>query len=625
MTQRAIVLAAGRGNRQLSRDAVPKLLKPVVGIPMLVRLLRTLQGEGIREAVVVLGWEAEAIRAALDREPSIVIRLTFVENPEHEKKNGVSLLAAAPWVEEGCLLTMGDHLYSPEIVRRLRAFDLPADACVLAVDRDVERCFDLDDATKVKLSGGRVATIGKELETFDAVDTGVFRIGKALCTELARLAAERGDCSLSDGVGALARDGRLFACDVGEARWIDVDTPPALQRAEAMVHVFGDGLGDEPAGVDRSDPGAVELFAPSWVRAAEPYNEDHFEIAEKRAGVARLMSNESPFPPSERVLQAVMAAALHGNRYPSRARELRRRLAARVGLDEAQVQVGAGSAELIDLVIRSFVAPGEEVVISVPTFSMYEARTRTVGGIPVLVPMTEEGAFDVPGIISAVTERTKLLFLCTPNNPTGNRMSQSDVRRVLALGLPTLIDEAYYELSNDGESLAHLVAEHPNAIVLRTFSKAFGLAGLRVGYVLGHAAAVRVLSRVKVPWNVSSLAIAAAIASLDDMEEQEQRWQALRDGRTYLERELGAVPGLEVLPSEANFVLIDVSGTGLGADGIVERMLERGYFLRSLRSHRAGRSLVRITVGDEQQNRGCAQMLREVLAAHAPVAPRVPS
>ncbi len=623
MTQRAIVLAAGRGTRLVSGENIPKPLKPVASVPMLVRILRTLQSEGIREAVVVIGYRGEQIRRALLAEPSLWLQLRFVENTQFDKSNGVSVLAAKEHIDQECLLTMADHLYSPEVVRRLDAFDLPPGSCALAVDHDIERCFDVDDATKVKLSSapqgrGRIERIDKQLEVYDALDTGVFRIGPSLVAELQRVYDTKGDCSLSDGIGALASRGVMYACGVGDARWIDVDTPEAAQRAEAMLRVFGEGLGDEPDGGARPDPEGIELFAPTWVRAATPYNEEHFALAERRDGVVRMMSNENPYRPSARVLEAIMQAAMDSNFYPSRGRELRSKLGEREGVDGDHVLLGAGSAELIDLAIRTFVAPGEEVLLNVPTFSMYEARTRTVGGIPVMVPLSADGDLDVAGGIGAITERTKLIFLCSPNNPTGNVIDESKVRRLLRLGLPTVIDEAYYELSNDGASLHHLVAEYPNALVLRTFSKAYGLAGLRVGYALGHPAHIRLLSRVKLPWNLSTLAIAAAIATLDDMAEQERRITALRSGRDFLEGELAKLPGLRVIPSEANFVLVDVARTALNDGDIVEQMLAQGFFIRSLGSHRAGGSVVRITVGDASQNRRCLRALRQVLGCELP-------
>jgi histidinol-phosphate aminotransferase len=614
--ERAIVLAAGTGSRLVSGEAYPKPMKLVSGVPLLVRILRSLQAEGIREAVVVTGHMGEQIRRALLAEPSLALSLTFVENTLYAKKNGVSLLAARDHVVEGTLLTMADHLYSPEIVRRLRALDMPRGSSALATDYDIDRCFDLDDATKVRIENGRIVDIGKEIEAYNALDTGVFRIGPELTNELAAVFEQHGDCSLSDGVRALAKKGRFLACDAGDARWIDVDTPAALQRAEAMLRVFGDHLGDEPAsGPGRIEPESIELFAPSWVRAAQPYKEDHFELADKIQGVTRMMSNESPYRPSQRVLDAVMNAALRGNLYPSSAKDLREKIGARDGLTEEHVLLGAGSAEVIDLAIRTFVAPGEEVLISVPTFSMYEARTRTAGGLPVLVPMTPDSEVDVPALIAKVTERTKVIFLCTPNNPTGSRVAEAGVRRVLRLGLPTVIDEAYYDLGDPPSSLAYLLAEQPNAMFLRTFSKGFGLAGMRLGYVLAHPAAIRLLSRVKIPWNISSLTIAAASAVLDDAAEQEERLRSLRQGRAYLIRELGLIPGVTVMPSEANFVLFDVARCGVSAEAVLREMLDRGVFVRTLTVHHAGRGMVRITVGTAEQNERCISLLREILTA----------
>lgn len=611
---RAIVLAAGTGSRLgEGGDPTPKPLRAVAGVPLLVRVLRTLELAGIREAVVIIGHQGDAVRRALVAEPSLSLGLTFVNNERYLAKNGVSLLAASDLVDRECVLTMSDHLYSPELVRRLLAAELPAGAAALGVDYDVERCFDIDDATKVTVDCGKISNIGKELEQYDCIDTGVFRIGPALIEELARLDDQHGDCSLSDGVRALANRGLFHAVDVGDVRWIDVDTPAALDRAEAMLRVFGDHLGDEPgAGAPAViDAEAMDMFAPSWVRAAKPYNEDHFAIAEKNH-VARMMSNESAHPPSQRVIDAIIRAATAGHLYPSGAAELRQKLGARDNLPADGVLLGAGSTELIDVIIRTFVAAGEEVLLSVPTFSMYEARTRVSGGIPVLVPMSEDQEHDLMGMLRAVTERTKVIFLCTPNNPTGNRIAEVDMRRLLRLGLPTVIDEAYYELG-EGGSLSRLIAEFPNAIVLRTFSKAYGLAGLRVGYALGHPAVIKLLSRVKVPWNVPGVCIAAAIAALDDVAEFEARVLELRNARAELGRALSRLPGVVALPSEGNFILVDISHTRMSADRMVQALLAEGVLIRSLGAHHAEKSYVRITVGTREQNARCVAAFERVL------------
>jgi len=192
--ERAIILAAGRGSR-LARgddDALPKPLRPVGGVALLVRILRTLAREGIREAVVVVGYESAQIRAALV-EPARVLglTLTFVENGHWEKSNGVSLLAAAEHLDRECLLTMADHLVAPELVRRLVRAELPPGACALGVDFDIERCFDLDDATKVRVTGSAITAIGKELDGYNAIDTGIFRINMSLAEELRGAVARR--------------------------------------------------------------------------------------------------------------------------------------------------------------------------------------------------------------------------------------------------------------------------------------------------------------------------------------------------------------------------------------------------------------------------------------------------
>jgi histidinol-phosphate aminotransferase len=622
-TPLAVILAAGTGSRLVAQEAFPKPLKTVSGVPLIVRVLRTLQGEGIREAVIVIGYRGDQIRKALLAEPSLGMKLHFVVNERFERKNGVSLLAAKKYIDRDCILSMADHLYSPEAVRRLLKFDLPKGACALGVDYDIERCFDLDDATKVRLSGGKIADIGKEISDYDCIDTGVFRIGPELIRELERIEKGAGDCSLSDGVRALGAHGKFFGCDIGDSRWIDVDTPEAFLRAEAMVRVFGDSLGDEPASIGGFDGEGMELFAPTWVRAAQPYKEDHFQVASSREGLVRMMSNESPFSPSQRVIDAIVNAARQGNIYPTSGTDLRQRLGARDGLEQDHVVLGAGSTELIDLIVRTFVAPGEEVLLSVPTFSMYEARARVCGGIPVFVPMTEDHDFDVGGIVSAVTERTKVIFLCTPNNPTGNRMSEASMRRILRLGLPTAIDEAYHELGETPDSLSHLLAEFPNAILIRTFSKAFGLAGLRLGYALAHPAVTRLLLRAKIPWNISSLTLAGALAALDDVEEFERRMTHLRKGRDYLEAELANLKGVSVIAGEGNFVLLDVAKAGVSAENIVDAMLAEGVYIRSLAVHHAKRHYVRVTVGTEEQNLRCVDAMRQVvgkLSRRAPAA-----
>jgi histidinol-phosphate aminotransferase len=294
--------------------------------------------------------------------------------------------------------------------------------------------------------------------------------------------------------------------------------------------------------------------------------------------------------------------------------------------------LGAGSTELIDVIIRTFVSPGEEVLLSVPTFSMYEARTRVTGGIPVLVPKTEEHDFDVPSLLGAVTERTKVVFICTPNNPTGNRIPEAALRRILRLGLPTVIDEAYFEFAEGAPSFSHLLAEFPNAIVLRTFSKAYGLAGLRLGYSLSHPSVTKLLLRVKIPWNIPATTIAGIMAALDDVAEFDSRMDKLRAGRDFLQTEIARIPGLDVIPSDGNFVLIDTHNAGVLAEDILQAMFADGVLIRSLSVHRADRGFLRVTVGTDEENQQCVEVMRVAVNrlrrrplsnARTPIAPAV--
>src|ERR1700690_2529702 len=167
MARRAIVLAAGTGSLLTEYgDDIPKPLRPVAGVPLLIRVLNNLQTAGIQEVVVITGFQGERVRRVLSAEPTIGMRLKFVSNEQYHKKNGVSLLAASDHIDRECILTMADHLYSPELIRKLMAADVPEGCCALAVDRDIERCFDLDDATKVQAKAGRIQQIGKDLEIY---------------------------------------------------------------------------------------------------------------------------------------------------------------------------------------------------------------------------------------------------------------------------------------------------------------------------------------------------------------------------------------------------------------------------------------------------------------------------
>ncbi len=237
---RAIILAAGKGTRLVNGFDFPKPLKRVAGVPLIVRVLRNLERSGVTDVAVVVGYLADTLTSALKRY-RLGLNLTFIHNEEYEKPNGTSLLKAQQYITGPTFLVMSDHLWSPGVFRAVAEYPLGDDEAVLGVDFDIKRCFDLDDATKVRINGDRVVAIDKALAHYDCLDTGVFRITPALIEELRRENGPDG-CSLSQGVGNLAAQGRMRVADVGPATWIDVDTPQAHEIAERLIARYGDQL-----------------------------------------------------------------------------------------------------------------------------------------------------------------------------------------------------------------------------------------------------------------------------------------------------------------------------------------------------------------------------------------------
>jgi choline kinase len=239
MIRQALILAAGTGSRIRNGHADrPKPLHEVGGVPLLKRTILTLAEGGVERVVVVVGFMADAVRASLDGDLDyrrLGVRVDLVDNPEYERSNGVSVLAARPQLTGPFLLTMADHVFEPELPRLATAADMSRTDLWLCVDRRVADVYDIDDATKVRTSGDRIADIGKTIATYDCIDTGVFAVGPALFESLAEVRAQRGDCSLSDGVRRLAERGRAGVIDIGSAFWQDVDTLGARQRAESEL------------------------------------------------------------------------------------------------------------------------------------------------------------------------------------------------------------------------------------------------------------------------------------------------------------------------------------------------------------------------------------------------------
>ena len=323
------------------------------------------------------------------------------------------------------------------------------------------------------------------------------------------------------------------------------------------------------------------------------------------ATVVKLSSNESAIGPSPRAMAAYAAEAQRLHRYPDGGcTALRRKIAQRFNLDAERIVCGAGSDELISLLIRAYAGPGDEVLYSAHGFLMYRLSALAAGATPVAAPEVELRA-DVDALLARVTTRTRIVFIANPNNPTGSYLSGAELARLHA-GLPPdvllVIDAAYAEFVrapdySDGQELA---LAHPNVVMARTFSKLFGLAALRLGWMLGDEAVVDVVNRIRGPFNVSQPAQAAGIAALDDLEHQEQARAHNDRWLPWLTEEIGRL-GFKVWPSVGNFLLVDF-GDAAAQQAATAHLERDGVIPRDMTAYGLPGCL-RITVGLEEENR----------------------
>jgi len=346
----------------------------------------------------------------------------------------------------------------------------------------------------------------------------------------------------------------------------------------------------------------VDVVRPSLVRQAvvemEEYSppEDAQRLA-RRLGlplerIVKLDANENPYGCSPRVPEALARFTAY-HLYPDPDQEEVRDMVARYAcVPSEHIMLGNGSDELIDLIMRMYLDPGDEVLTFSPTFGMYAYNAQHFDARVVDVPRGPAFEVDVDAAIAAIGPRTKLIILASPNNPTGNLVSREEIDRLLATGLPVLVDEAYAEFA--GDTLADKVPEIDNLIVLRTFSKWAGLAGLRVGYGVLPRPVARYLWKLKPPFNVNLAAVVAVRESLKDVDYLMGNVRKLIQERERLYRGLAALPFLRAYPSRANFVLCDL--TSGDAVRVREALAQRGILVRYYRTPRLANAL-RFTVG----------------------------
>jgi histidinol-phosphate aminotransferase len=328
------------------------------------------------------------------------------------------------------------------------------------------------------------------------------------------------------------------------------------------------------------------------------------------ARVIKLASNENPLGPSPKAVAALAGAYDILHRYPDgSAFRLRQAIADRWKVTRRQIIVGNGSDEILGLLARTFLAPGDEAVMADHTLVIYQMEVTAAHGKPIVVPLVN-WAHDLEAMARAVSPRTRLLFICNPNNPTGTMVSAEAVDRLMAKvprDVIVVFDEAYFEYVRDPrfpDTIAFVKAGR-NAIVLRTFSKIYGLAGLRVGYGITTPEINDFLNRVRPPFNANSLAQRAALAALGDDEHVAKSRAVNAAGMEQVGNGLRAL-GLTVIPSQANFLFFDAKRDGRQ---VFEDLLREGIIVRHING-----TMLRVTIGQSDENIAFLQALKKVLA-----------
>jgi len=340
-----------------------------------------------------------------------------------------------------------------------------------------------------------------------------------------------------------------------------------------------------------------------------PIEEVARELGLPAAGIIKLASNENPFGPSPLALAAMQKALAGVNLYPDgNAFYLKQKLAAKLGVEPANLILGNGSNEIIEFAGHALLAPGADVVVSQYCFAVYPIVTKLFGANLITVPARNHG-HDLTAMLKAITPRTRIVFVANPNNPTGTRAPREEVIRFVNEvpdGVLLVMDEAYIDFLDDPVDLTPLVHQNirPNLILMRTFSKIYGLAGLRIGYGIGNPGFVAALEKIRQPFNINLLAQTAALAALDDVEHIRRTRQNNLAGLEFYERAFRELK-LEFVPSSANFVLVRV-GNG---QKVFEALQRQGVIVRPMAGYQLP-EWIRISIGTPEENERCLKVLK---------------
>ena len=360
-----------------------------------------------------------------------------------------------------------------------------------------------------------------------------------------------------------------------------------------------------------------DLFVPPHILSIDPYVPGKpIEELEREYGISgsiKLASNENPLGPSPKATEAITTALGDLHRYPDgSAFKLTQTLSKHLGVPPEMIVFGNGSDELIGLLCHAFLSTGDRVILPRPSFLIYEIMARSVGAVPVFIPL-KSLSIDLDDILEAVTPDTRMVFINNPNNPTGTIIRKDAFEQFLEK-LPdsvlVVVDEAYIDFVRDEAcAIGTDYLDGPNPVaVLRTFSKAYGLAGLRIGYGVMPKEIRELINRIRMPFNASIPAQVAAGAALEDVEFLRKTLRVIHDGLEYLFDRLNSL-GLTCFPTESNFFLIDMKRN---ADDVFEEMLRRGVIIRSMVSY-GFPEYIRVNVGLPEENKRFVEALKEIL------------
>ncbi|MBN4064136.1 histidinol-phosphate transaminase [Dehalococcoides mccartyi] len=355
-----------------------------------------------------------------------------------------------------------------------------------------------------------------------------------------------------------------------------------------------------------------KLMRPHMAKIATYHGVDPSAELARKAGikpedVIRLNANENPYGALDKVVQALTNLELH--LYPdTQQRKLRAALSDYTGQPSERIIAGAGGDELIDLLIRLFVGPGQKVIDCEPTFGMYAFSARQADAKIVSVPRNESWDIDIPAMLNEIDDSARIVFLASPNNPTGNLLTESDARALLETGIVVCVDETYYEFS--GSTLCPLLEEYENLVILRSFSKWAGIAGLRVGYAIASANLIQHLLDIKQPYNINIAGEAAVLAALEHKDELLERASSLIAERKRLEAVIDEMDGVSYYPSKGNFLLVRFDHRT--AEEAYEGLASHGIFVRRFSQSVLNKSL-RISAGTPEQTDRVIDALRSIV------------